>query len=311
MAKSKPVPAAPAPPVVVPTTNVLIDMTPAPEAAQAIALRSQVTGMVVNDKPSHEAALTDIRRWKQLKRAIEDHWSKITRNVDELKRNLLDLKRKDLEPVDYVIDVATRLAQTYADNEARRVREETDRLRREAEQKAADDRARQLREQEERAAQLEADSPHLSNREQIFVEALVDGRTGPAAAQRAGYQDPAGASARLLASEKIQKAIGAKQEAIALRKQAEATRQQPLDVVQPQKVQSNVGKVAGIRNTTTWSAEVIDLETMRRAYMAGELPLDALVPNQVFLNDQARQLHEAFDAAYPGCRHIKNTGLAG
>ena len=84
MAKAKPVVEDPA--RTVPTQTVAIDLTPAPEAKLALALRDQVVGMAVTDKLSHESALTNIRQWKQLRRAIDEHWTRITRVIDETKR---------------------------------------------------------------------------------------------------------------------------------------------------------------------------------------------------------------------------------
>ena len=89
---------APAPPPARPAVQ--LDIQPSPDAGEAITLRQQATQIVIVDKASHTRALEFTRGAKQLKRKIEDHWMRITRNVDDLKRNLLDLKRADLEPVE-------------------------------------------------------------------------------------------------------------------------------------------------------------------------------------------------------------------
>lgn len=292
------------------TTQVEFSIGPSPDANQGLTIQQQAGGLIVRSKADHQGALEFIRSAKQLKRKIEDHWSAITRNVDELKRNLLDLKRKDVEPVETAIEVATRVALVYSNEEERRVREEQDRLRREAEARAQQTRERELAEQEALALKLEAESPALSAREAIFVDAILAGLTSDRAAVRAGYKDQAASSLRLMNTQKILDAIEAKKAAIAIREQAEAQRRQPLDVV-TETVQKQVAKVAGTRNTTSWSAAVDDLDRLIDAVVAGRAPRAALKADTVYLNGQAEQLHEAFDTAFPGCRSIKKQGIAG
>ena len=51
-------------------------------------------------------------------------------------------------------------------------------------------------------------------------------------------------------------------------------------------------KVAGVSFRETWSAEVTDFLALVRAVAVGQAPVDALQANMVYLNDQARKLHE-------------------
>lgn len=61
----------------------------------------------------------------------------------------------------------------------------------------------------------------------------------------------------------------------------------------------------GFGNATrrTWSAEVTDLMALVKAVAAGQVPVQALDANTVFLNGQARMLKAAL--AYPGVRAVE------
>lgn len=307
-----------APPAVPPPARSLsIDLTPSPDAREGLAFRHDAAGLVVSDQATHRHALEFIRAGKQLKRKIEEHWSRITRSVDDLKRNLLDLKRQDLDPVESAIADAERAALTYSQAEDRRVRDENDRLRRESEERARHDRETLLADQEAAALRIERDSPNLSNRELIFVEAIAAHQVGvgqpfaTAAAMRAGYKGPEAASQRLLATEKIMDAIADKRKAVEIRRQAAATKEQPLEVIEQKPVEKQTARVAGTRTTVNYSAEVYDADKLLDAVIAGTAPREAVMPDQVYLNLQARQLHEKLELAYPGVKIIRKDGIAG
>src|SRR6185503_4376377 len=293
------------------SASVQIEMRPAPEATEAISLRREAAGLIVTDRSSHAAALEFVRGCKQLARKIEDHWSRITRNVDDLKRNLLTLKRQDLEPVEEAIRVVSARALDYAQKAERREREESDRRRREAEMKAEAERKRQLEEAERDALKAEESSPLLSAREETFLAQFMAGVTAERAAQIAGYKDPKAAGQRLMASDKINDAIQAKRTANAIREQAAVTRQQPLNVVSAPPVESQRAKVVGTRTVTTRSCEVVDANALIEGVVAGSVVRDALLPNQVFLNGEAKRLGDTFESVYPGCRLIVKQTIAG
>lgn len=291
--------------------GITIDITPSAEAGEALTLRQQAGALVVIDRDSHANALEFIRGAKQLQRKIEEHWSRITRSVDDLKKNLLTLKRQDLAPVEDAIKSATAVALSYETIERERVRVEEERVRREAEATARVKREKEQRELEQAALKAEAGSKDLSEREQTFVDFYVRGSSAEKAAGLAGYKDPAGQATRLLATPKIVKAIAATRTAAEIRTQAAAKREAPLDVAPTQKVESQLGKAAGVRTTTNYSAAVDDLTKFRALYMAGKLPIEAAIPDPVYLNGQAVALKDTFEAAFPGCRLVKKTGIAG
>lgn len=63
-------------------------------------------------------------------------------------------------------------------------------------------------------------------------------------------------------------------------------------------VQSSVPKGFGGMTRTTWSAKVTDMMALVKAVAEGKAPIQCIEANMVFLNAQARAMHEAL--AYPG-----------
>jgi hypothetical protein len=297
-----------------PSKAVSVDIAPSPDAGEAITLRQQAMMIVVNDKPSHTEALEFLRGAKQLKRKIEDHWSRITRSVDDLKRNLLDLKRADLEPVESAIASLDTRVVAYVQTEQRRIREEEDRQRRANEEQARKDREKELADQEAEALRLEAQSPKLSAREQAFVDNYVFGLgtrgDGKRSAATAGFKNPHDTAAKLLATPKILDAIASKRAAIEIRTQAAAVKEQPLTVAAPS-VESNLGRAAGTRMVTSYSCGDVDLDALFQAAILNPDLRRAFSPNTVYLNQQARALRESFESVYPGCSLVKSTTVAG
>jgi len=289
----------------------MIELTPSPDAGEAITIRQQASMILVEDKASHVEALEFLRGAKQLKRKIEDHWSRITRNVDDLKRNLLDLKRRDLEPLEVGIELLNTRVVAYVEAEKRREQEQADKDRREREDKARRDRELELAKQEEEALRVEASSPKLSAREELFVENYMRHGRAKEAAMVAGFQNPAKTSAKLLETQKIIDAIEAKRVAEAIRTQASEIRRQPVVAAPAAKVESNLGKVAGTKMMTTYAAEVYDLDALITAVGLNPSLRPALAANLVHLNKQAGMLRESFEACYPGVRLIKRSTVAG
>lgn len=305
-------PTAPAAPPAPTTKQVAIDITSPAEAKQGLALVDQARGFVVKDKVSHGQAKEFVGGAKKLKRAIEEHWSHITRGVDELKRNLLMLKGKDLEPVETAIKIASDVVIAYDNAEAERVRIEQDRLRREEERKARERRDREQAEQEAEALRLEAQSPKLSAREQEFIDQMfIGGKGATVAAQLAGFKDPAETAARLMRTQKIVDAIATAKAAKEIRRQAEEQARKPLDVKPVRKVESNTAHVHGMTSRTYYSAAVEDFDKLVDAVIAGTAPRSALTFNQTALNEAAKGSPTLFEELYPGCRLVKRQGLAG
>jgi hypothetical protein len=62
-------------------------------------------------------------------------------------------------------------------------------------------------------------------------------------------------------------------------------------------------KVDGFSYRTQYSAEVIDFGALIQAVCAGKVPIEVLLPNQLFLNQQARALKGALN--YPGVKVVE------
>ena len=61
-------------------------------------------------------------------------------------------------------------------------------------------------------------------------------------------------------------------------------------------------KIAGISVSETWCAEVIDVEALVKAVASKKIPSISVLPNEPFLNQQARSLKEQFN--FPGCKAV-------
>lgn len=300
------------------TTKMQIDLTPAPEARQALTLREQAGTLQVIDRDTHVHAMEFVRGAKQLHRTIKDHWSKIKRGIDELKRNMLTLEAEDLAPVEAAIAVASGQVLSYENRERERERIEAERRQREEQERAERQRQRELDRLEQARLKAEASSPDLSERETRFValfcgESAAAGVKGDArqSAARAGYADPIKQGERLLNTKKIQAAISAKLRADELRQQQTALASAPLEVKEAPAVETRRGKVGGVSSATYYSAEVIDMKRFAQAVCDGTISFEHVLPNGPSLNDQARQLKETFEQAFPGCRLITRQGLRG
>lgn len=69
-------------------------------------------------------------------------------------------------------------------------------------------------------------------------------------------------------------------------------------------------KTAGVTDRLLRSAAVDDFQALVVAVLNGECPLDALEPNQTFLNQRARELGALFPQKYPGCRLVETPSTA-
>jgi hypothetical protein len=242
-------------------------------------------------------------------KAVEAHWS-VCQTFSALHRRLTAARGRATQPLEEASGIAQRLHNRYKEDQERKAREETDRLRMAAEARARADREAEAKRLEAEAEAAEAARTDLSEREEAFVSYL----TGPypmpeRAAQQAGYKEPMKAAARLLSLDKIRAAIEAVQTAKAAREQAAATRQQPV-LVEVEAVRPDVAKVGSDR--VTWSGEVTDEASFIAAVldpatrMRLGIPADVLQINGVKLNEFARSLHEQLDR-WPGVRAKKST----
>ncbi len=267
---------------------------------KAASLRSPATAA------EDETLQSFIRTANTDRKATEDHWS-ICSAVHGLHRRLTARRDKPVTAFERAAAIAQQLHNTYVENERRRAREEEERQRREAEERARQDRELELADAERQALEHEAASKDLSEREQQFVELIFAGYNTPAnAARQAGYKDPRQGE-RLMGTLKIQQAIEAKRAAQAIRRQAEAKRQAPLEV-EHVSVRPNVSRASGAVDRTTHGAEILDERLFIEAAVGGKhgIPLDCLMANPTKLNEYSRSLHERINL-WPGIRYVKRT----
>lgn len=247
-----------------------------------------------------------IRQVNTEKKSAEAHWG-ICQAFSSVHRKLTAARGRTTSLQEEAAAIAQRLHNAYADQERRRAAEEQERRRREEEAKAREARDRELAAQEQRALDLEAASDELSERERRFVDYITGPYQDPQrAAQQAGYKDP-NIGFRLLQTAKIEAAIEAIKEAKRVREQAQALRQQPIDV-RVDEEKPDIQRAGGGFDRSTHAAEVLDLAVFRAAVINGGhgIPWDVLTVDQTKLNEYARSLQERINA-WPGVRHKKTT----
>lgn len=293
--------------------NFSIELAPFADGDKALAFQRNVLAIAVRDVDTHRHALELLRVGKALRRGAEDHWRKVTRWLDERKREVMGIMAMDLELVEPGIAAISHAVLAYESAERDRVRQEQERQRIENERLAKEQREKELADLERQALEAEATCEGLSAREQafvtIYVEHTIYGFNAVASAKLAGYKDPHAQGLRLLAAPKIQNAIEAKCQAIAIRKQAAAVTEKPVEVAKVEVV-SHIAKVAGTHTVTTWTGECYDQEALIDAVLRDVADRKLLMPNQVEINSLARSLHENLDRI-PGLRHIKSETKAG
>lgn len=253
-----------------------------------------------------EAIQSFIRTANSERKEVEEHWT-VTSAIHQFHRRMTAQRDKPVKALERAASIGQQLHNTYVETERRRAQEEEDRRRREAEERARQDRERELQEAERQALEREAATPTLSAREQVFVDQVVGGMGSVQAARYAGYKDPIAQGPRLLEAPKVKAAITAKQEAAAIRRQAEAKRQAPLQV-EHQEVKPDITRASGAVDRTTHSAELLNEAQLIAACIAGGhgIPHDILRVDPTKLNEYARSLQERINL-WPGVRYKKST----
>lgn len=239
------------------------------------------------------------------RKVIENHWE-ITAIVSRFHRRLCQVRDRGTKPLVEASDIANRLHNAYADAERRRAAAEQDRIRREAEENERRRRDEEQAALEAAALKAEESAPTLSEREQAFVDLVVAGVVASQAAYRVGYKDTT-RGIKMLELPKIKAAIKAKRDAAAIREQAAARKEEPLDV-QVDTVAPNIIKAAGATERTTWAGEILDAAATVEAFRQGKhgIPGDLFTIDPVKLNEYARSLQTALDR-WPGVRAKKTT----
>lgn len=305
------------------TLDLDISLTHSPHYKAALAFRDRASKLVIADKKSHEGALREWREGSELRRKIEADFKPTKRKIDAVKRAVLDLEKAELAIMDAGLDPLEKRCVEWKRLDDARIEAEATAQRLANEAKVRAEREAEIKAAEDAAIAAEAESPELSVRELWFVNKVVeqeidldDTSTLTLTAlgvicKQAGYADPRAFAERLAKRPKIREAVEAMRQAKINREQAAALRQEPILTPAPT-VEKNTAAVSGVRGTKNYTLDrVADLEAFVKAYKAGELPDEAMIPNEVHLRRMAKDLKEKFPQAYPGCTLKFEEGLAG
>jgi len=306
---------APAPPIapqnaalVKLAQNFSIELAPFSKGEQLAAYHTNAAALVViTGKDTHQRGLELIKEGKGLKRDIEEHWKRITRWLDARKDDVRAIMRDDLALAEPDMARLNTLVITFENAERERIRVEEERQRQEQLRVENERRAREQAALEEAALKAEQGSEDLSDRERQFVDLVFSGVHPTTAAERVGYKDPARRSPILMATEKIQAAINGMEQAAAIRQQAAAVAEKPIEVKKVE-VESRLGKVAGMGTTVTFTGECYDYRAFVEAFKRDEVDIETFCemtqPSETGGNAKARALKENLDRIV-GWRHVR------
>lgn len=279
------------------------------ERASNDALAVAKTWKQPTDGASDVALVEKVRALATTRRDVDEHWQ-ITAVVSRFHRRLTAARDRALKPLEEATTIGNRLHNAYAIEETRRARMEEERRRFEAEQRARLDREAELAKLEAEALKAEKASPSLSEREQRFVDLYCGpGNLTPyEAARKAGYRTDKAAT-DLMTLPKVRQAIDDHRRALALREQAAATRQAPVETThEPVKAEIATAGVtrysANVANPEAFLAAAMDPLTRTRL----GIPADVLMVNDTKMNEYARSLHEQIER-WPGVQLVKKTSI--
>lgn len=253
----------------------------------------------------------DLRADKMTRESIDSHWT-IAQAVSRFHKRLTGARERAGKLADEAAEINQALHNGYVREQQRIAREKEEKARRDEEARLRAEQEAEAARLDEEALKAEATSPTLSDREEAFVNGIINRGLSPfEAAKAAQFKKPAAEADRLMASRKIQQALDAKKAAVAAREQAAATRDREVNVV-VEKVRPNVSRVGGGFDRKTWSGVVDDeasfiaavLDPLTRTKLG--IPADVLTINLPKLNEYARALHEKMNA-WPGVHADENT----
>lgn len=274
----------------------------------AVARRDAMFKRAVPTTKEEDAALRqEVIACREERKAATAHWEVITSALSKLHRMTTAGRARATDPLEAAEKKGTALHTTYNDNELRASREREAVERRKQEAQAEQDRLAKLAEFERAAVAAEEASPLLSAREALWMDHYMRTGDGVRAAQVAGYADPAGQAARLVASEKMRAAIEAKRTATTMRTQIDVMKEMPV-YVDEGKIEDAATPQINKGDREQWSASCIDLEAFRDAAFEGRagIPRDIFVVDPAALNRAARSLGQRVEM-WPGIKATKNT----
>lgn len=260
-----------------------------------------------HDAASDEVVQRFAKRLQAETKEVEDEWE-ITKVISAFHRRMTGRRKISTDALETATARVNKLHFDYKEAEKRRVAAEAEAERKRLEQIERDRVAAEAAKLEEQAVAAEAASATLSEREKLYVHLVAAGMQPQTALQRAGYKDPVAAGKKLINLEKITRAIDAALQAAALRKQAEAVKQQPLEV-EVERVRPNITKGIAI-DYTSHTFEIVDEPAFIAAFREGKygIPDDCVKASAPGLNALAGTLLEKLNLI-PGLRYVKKQGM--
>lgn len=270
------------------------------KAKDMLAEAKRFTVPAVDDIDGDAALQTFIKSASSVKKEVETHWG-ITSTIHGLHRKLTGARDRAVSPLTEAQNLAQQHHNAFAERARRIAAEEQRRINREAELAAQRERDEELARMEAAAIAAEEQSETLSDRELRFVELVYRGSAPYAAAKTVGYKTPETVASRLMESAKVKAALEGKRQAEAIREQATAVRETPVQAT-AQRVTTQVARVGSDR--VTHSAEVVDARLLIEAVIGGKhgIPVDVLKVDEVKLNEYARSMEGLIDR-WPGARY--------
>lgn len=283
--------------------------------AAAFEKRAEATLAGAKTFRTPKTADEDALLQKQLRRSNDEdkesaeHWNPICSTIFSFHRYMTGRRGVAAGLHKDVRELLQPMHNDFVEHEKKRAAAETERLWKEAEQRAQKERDDELQRLEDVALKAEASSADLSEREQRFVELVAFGlNSATTSARSAGYKNPEAAGLKLLNTQKVIAAIKGKKDAQASRQQAEARAAAPLEVAEVRETRPALARNVGGHDRTTWSGEIVDEASTIEAFRNGKhgIPGDLFQINPVKLNEYARSLEVNLDR-WPGVRAKKTT----
>jgi hypothetical protein len=238
------------------------------------------------------------------------HHEPVTSLFNKLHKRFVAARSRPQDALTDAINRGNRLHNAWDQIAEQRKRDAEAAERRENERVAQAARDAEIAEMEAKALRAESEAESLSDREQAFVNLMLQNYPPHVAATRAGFSktnNGKDAADRLLGLVKIVNAIEGYKKAAAIRQQAAAVTHAPLQTKSVEPIRKEVA--AGSRGTR--SAEVYDVNAFMAALLDPTqrlhfgIPAELATFSQTKLNEQARTLDAQINR-WPGVRlHVE------
>jgi hypothetical protein len=270
------------------------------EARNALELASVIK---IDGPEMYELAADQLKDVKSLAKRLDDERKAITGPLDQAKKAVMDLFRAPVEFCEKAERTIKQSMLTY-DDEQRRLQAEAERKAREAEEAER----RRIAEEARRKAEAEA----AEVRRQAEERAAVERKEAAERAAQAKARGDAEAAERAEREGKLRETQlreQAEREAAMRSAEIEAAAQQESEQVAVYAAPAEVVKADGVSYRDNWKAEVISVEAVIAAAMAGDqMARSLLAVDTKAMTAQAKALKERFKV--PGIRVFNDRTVA-